>query len=400
MPKNNTPRLLVFFDTNVLYTQAASDLLQNEVRKFIEENSDHVDLDVCWHLPSVVVEERRFQMLSKGRDLLPNLRKLEKLLGHSFGVGDDTLELHVDNAIGKSLKELNIEIVDADTNGIDWKDIISRATSRKPPFEPGDKEKGFRDAVIAQSFLQTLASNPSTPTICRLVFVTSDQRLSEYIEEQSKTAKNVRLLQNLDELESLINTLVSKVSEEFAEELTKKASNIFFVKQDEKTLYYKEMLKEKIRDQFSDVFDDPIIDGCLRNQGTWWISEPIFVKKVRQRVHWISMVEPEFEIYHYEDADSPPDNEFGRALAGLAGLADRNRGAHGASEFGLKETAASRAFGKGLLSQALSQIKVTDLEGRDRFEVHWSVSLSQAENLVRPSIDEIKYDGHSLSSDS
>lgn len=400
MPKNKPPRLLVFFDTNVLFTQVASDLVKNDVRKIIEENSNHVDLDVSWRLPAVVVEERRFQMLSKGRDLLPNLQKLEKLLGHSFGVGDDTLELHVENAISKSLKDLGIEVVDANTDEVDWKDIISRATSRRPPFEPGDKEKGFRDAVIAQSFLQTLASNPTTPNICRLVFVTSDQRLSDYIEEQSKSAKNVRLLNNLDELESLINTLVSKVSEEFAEELTKKASKMFFVKQDDKTLYYKETVKEKIRDQYSEVFDDPIIDGCLRDQGTWWISEPIFVKKVRQRVHWISMVEPAFEIYHYEDADSPPDNEFGRALAGLSGLADRNRGAHGTGEFGLRESAVRKGFAKGLLSQALSQSKVTDIEGRDRFEVHWSASLSQAKNLTRPSIDEIKYEGYTLSSDS
>jgi len=83
MAKRHIPKLLVVFDTNVLYTQVASDLVRAEVQRIIEENSNHPDLIIEWHLPEVVIGERKYQMLVKAKELIPNLSKLEKLLGRS-----------------------------------------------------------------------------------------------------------------------------------------------------------------------------------------------------------------------------------------------------------------------------------------------------------------------------
>ena len=65
MAKKRIPRLLVVFDTNVLYTQVASDLVRAEVQKIIEENSNHPDLIIEWYLPDIVIGERKYQMLLK-----------------------------------------------------------------------------------------------------------------------------------------------------------------------------------------------------------------------------------------------------------------------------------------------------------------------------------------------
>jgi len=45
------PILKVVFDTNVLYTQVASDLVRSSLATLVHENSEHNDLKIEWHLP-------------------------------------------------------------------------------------------------------------------------------------------------------------------------------------------------------------------------------------------------------------------------------------------------------------------------------------------------------------
>jgi hypothetical protein len=382
MAKKSTPKLLVFFDTNVLYTQVASDLLRSEIQKIIDENSKHPDLTIEWYLPDMVLRERKYQMLSRAKELLPNLYKIERLLGHSFGVGDDTLELHVDNAINRSLKKHNIKISACDTKRVNWDDIISRSANRTAPFEAGDKEKGFRDAIIAQSFLQLLESSPTTPNICRLAIVSDDNKLKEYLVNQTSTAKNVRILSTPDELEGLINTIVSTIPEDFAIELTQKAETIFFDNENKKSLYYKEDIENKIKEQYRNELQNKIKERSYRNDGTWWISPPIFIKKDRLRIDWASTIQIEFETYHYED-ETPSTIDPSSRKTGLDYMSSARQIAE---QQGIRLLGGNQSFKK-----------VVDLKGKDRFEIHWSTSLSQAKNLTNPKLEKIVYLGDDLS---
>lgn len=390
MTKKTIPRLLVFFDTNVLFTQVASDLVPPDVKTIVMENSDHVDLEISWILPNVVIEERKYQMLSKARDLLPNLQKLEKLIGHAFGVEDDTLNLHIDAAIQKTIEDLKIKVVDIDVDRVDWSDLIARSTTRRPPFQEGNKEKGLRDALIAQVFLQTLANSPSTTSVCRLAIVTADQKLKEYIAEKTAENKNVRVLSSLNEVENLINTLTSTISEEFAADLARKAANLFFIKGNEKTFYYKREVLKKIREESAGPLEFPNIPGHLRSDDTWRVLNPIFVRKSRQRVYWISIVELEFEIYHLV---SPQDQSCGPIVFG--GMCDGKDGAKlpylGGGLFG---SPFSQEFGKGLIGGTLLDNKVIDLKVRERVEVSWSAIITQSHSLTSPRLEGVKIIGY------
>lgn len=397
MTKKKVPKLLVIFDTNVLFTKVASDLVRNDVKRIVNENSNHNDLIIKWYLPEVVVGERKYQMLGKANELLPAMQKLEKLIGHSFGVGEDTLELHVDKAIANSIKECGFETATIDTNKIDWNNLISRSVMREPPFEANEKEKGFRDSIIAHSFMNLYENSPSTPNICRLALVSEDKRLLEYVEELTINSKNVRILSSLDELESLINTLVSTVPEEFVTVLSQKASKLFFTKDNDKGFYYKESIGQKIREKYSKELSDTIIPGHYRNDKTWWILNPIFMKKDRQRIYWSTTLEPEFEIYHFE-REAPQPN----ALLGLGDIsmpqsknALLNLGASGGI---VPPPPPSPGIIGGLLELG-SQKKVIDLTGKDRFEIHWSTNLSQAQNLTSPKLEKIQYMGNNLVED-
>ncbi len=389
MGKKRIPKLLVVFDTNVLFTQVASDLVRNDVQRIISENSSHPDLSIAWYLPEVVIGERKYQMLGKAKELLPNMQKLERLLGHKFGVGEDTLELHVDKAIKENVDKLQLQKCSVDTSKIDWGNIIDRSVYREPPFEPNEKEKGFRDSVIAHSFDQLRKASPATPSVCRLALVSEDQRLREYVSELTNGTGNVRVLKSLDELESLINTLVATIPEEFAIELAKKATKLFFEKQNMKTFYYKENISEKIKEQYSSELSNTYMPGHLRTDGTWWISEPIFIKKVRQRIYWVSNVEPEFEISHFEKDETPQG-----ALAGLADIL-KSQGI-GENSNRSPSNPVQGGISQGLLRGALPHKKVIDIKGKERLEVHWSANLSQAQNLTSPKLEKILYVGNNV----
>lgn len=379
MVKTKVPKLCVMFDTNILYTQVASDLVRQSVKALINENSEHTDLDIEWHIPDIVVGERRFQMLSKANELLPSMQKMERLLGHGFGIGDDTLELHVNRAIDACINESQFIVTGVDTAKVNWNEIISRSVNRKPPFEDNEKEKGFRDSVIAHSFMQLHSVSPSTPAICRLALVSEDKKLVEYVQELTGSAKNIRILNSLDELESLINTLVSEIPEDFAEELTNKASKLFFEKENEKTVYYKHDIRDKIKEQYSDELKKSPMESLTKNTmgKTWWISEPVFIKKDKSRVYWTTSVQPEFELYHTEESDEKKnENPF----------------------IIQTENPAKKGILSGLLDLGLDLgKKVVDFKGRDIIEVHWNTNLSQAKNLTAPKLEKIVYIGNDLS---
>ncbi|WP_445357309.1 PIN domain-containing protein [Microbulbifer sp. ANSA002] len=370
--KNKNPTLSVMFDTNVLYTQVASDLVRHKVRSLITENSSHTDLNINWHLPKVVIGERRHQMLKQARDLLPSMQKMENLLGHKFGIGEDTLSFHVNKAIDASIQELNLQTSDIDVDNIDWHELIDRSINRVPPFEDGEKEKGFRDSVIAHSFLQLVKDSPITPSVCRLVLVSEDKKLREYVSEKTETAKNVRILSGLDELESLINTLVSLIPEDLATELTKKASLTFIEPENEKGLYYKSNIQDKIKEDFSEVLTKSPLMGLRKVAKKFKIQDPVFIKKERSKIYWTSPIKVEFDLFHYERVEDEEIKPF------------------------LWENFKDALLSKIELKTNLDRKKVIDLTAHDLFEVHWKTTLSAAQNLTAPKLDKIVYLGNDV----
>ena len=80
--------------------------------------------------------------------------------------------------------------------------------------------------------------------------MTSDERLAEYVREGTNEAKNARVLGSVDDLESLINTLVSEVTEEFVSDIKLRVQPFFFEKEKESSLYYKEGLRDRLEEEF------------------------------------------------------------------------------------------------------------------------------------------------------
>lgn len=365
--KKQIPELKVLFDTNVLYTQMASDLVKPEVATLITEHSSYTDHKISWHLPAIVRHERQYQMEKAAMQLLPSLSKLEKLLGHNLAINESILKQRVSDAISTHLAFLRIETVDVDPSQVNWPEIILKAAYRRPPFDSGEKEKGFRDALVIESLRQLILQSPVTPTVCRIVLVTEDKLLRQAAEEATTSVQNVRIVADLDELKGLINTLVSEVGEDFIAELLPKAHSHFFVKEDKTTLYYKEDIRKIIKEQFSsELASKP--DGVTEMEpGTWYIGKSRFVKKEGQRIFWVNRIEPTFT--GYRTASNAPakniDDILSPSSPGLSSLA-------------------------GLFNKTATEKSLVG-EFANIFDVNWSITLGQHKKFSAAKIENILF---------
>jgi len=370
--KKKPPELKVVFDTNALYTKVASDLFNHAVTELIKENSNHPDLKITWCLPDVVMHERQYQMQRKGFELFPAIQKLERLLGQGIGINEEIIKDRVRAAIEKHIKDYNIKLVNLNTDSVDWNRIKIDAAYRRPPFEAGDKEKGFRDALITETFMQIVSGSPATPKICRIALVSDDRLLRDAVKDRSNHLENVRLLSSLGELESLISTLISEVKEEFVERIKEIAESYFYKPDEEATLFYKEKIVKKIVDQFRAELDALPEGANYRLNGNWDIGSPGFVKKIGRRVFWASRIEVEASAYRYRVSESLPVDPF--LLSSIPQSAKWS--------FSGSSTGQTSQTGPPKLVS----------EGKSVFEVVWTVMvIGKQEEFSSPRIESIKF---------
>jgi hypothetical protein len=149
-------------DTNCLFTEAADKLLCSDISEFIQNDSPQLGLKISWHIPSIVKAERKHQMLERGKRLLPALSKVESLLGHALGINEEVLGSRVDDAIKRQMEQHGLCELGIATEKVNWNEVINSAVLKLPPFEAGEKEKGFRDALILEAFSQLAEAAPKS----------------------------------------------------------------------------------------------------------------------------------------------------------------------------------------------------------------------------------------------
>lgn len=414
------PELKVVFDTNMVFSNTPSFLLNRAVSELIAANSAHPDLTIRWHLPNVVILERQYQMVNAGIELLPHLEKLEALIGHKLGITPDEVSTRVNNAIDKQLKSHQLELIELDVNRVKWNELINNAVRRVPPFDPGKTEKGFRDAIVLESVLQLIEDSPSTPAICRIAVITNDGLVREAALARITGRSNIRILDTLDELQGLINTLVSEVDETYVAEMQEKAEKYFYSKGVATSLYLKQEIHAEISNRFKKQLQ-AIPDGADRRENKqWFIWTPTFVSKEGQRTYWNTKITVDALAYKTIETSpsvfdfTTPRQETVPTLGPLFTSPPRDS-LRITSAFGLihpELNTTTPSFDSGIFSGisaaainpsinpstlallthgrgANSEIAV--LKGISTFQVTWSATVNTRKQLTSPSIDDIKY---------
>jgi len=174
---------------------------------------------------------------------------------------------------------------------VDWQRLMLDAAYRKAPFQLGEKEKGFRDALILETFLQVVGSTPTSRSIARVALVSGDQLLRDAVAARVGTSGNIHVLESIDALKGLINTLGSSVDEQFITAIRDRAAEAFFKAKDETTLYYKASAGASLNDILTQA-SVKLPDGADKyNAEKWTINPPRFVKKQGQRIYWTTRFE-------------------------------------------------------------------------------------------------------------
>ena len=379
-------------DTNALYVAgSASDLVRKDISDVIVE-SKYPDLDILWYLPEIVRHERQYQMQTEALKLRVAINKIERLLGHNLALPDRILLGHVETKIDEAEKNLGLQEIKLDHNLVDWSKLMHAAAYRKPPFEVGDKEKGFRDALVAESFLQLVAISPKTPNLCRVVLITADALLGQAVKERICDSPNASVLANLEELKGLINTIVSNVGEEFIAQINPKAARQFFVSSSDKdTIFYKERIKERLEEKFkSDLEAKP--SGCtFRANRTWFIEKPNFSKKVGRRVSWTSRIEIEVEAGIFAKDEEPSGKiQLSELMVPSVGELRIPPVKNVTVNYFYDEP---QPFQLGQMAILPSQKRVVTQKGKDVFEVLWSTEVTMSKELRKATIEDIIHIG-------
>src|SRR6266852_4777826 len=118
--KHQKPQLLVVFDTNILFTDSASDVVRQEAANLIKE-STFPDLEIRWYLPEMVRHERQYQMQKRALELLPPIAKVERLLGHKLAITEQLLVDSVEKVVSQRLEELGLLSLTLDDSKVDWR---------------------------------------------------------------------------------------------------------------------------------------------------------------------------------------------------------------------------------------------------------------------------------------
>jgi hypothetical protein len=350
MARAAPPELGVVFDTNILFTQTFGELVTLEVSQFMASHSNHHDLAIKWYLPEVVRDEREYQMQRAAVELLPSITKIEKLLGHGINITADNISGAVTQTVDRAVNSNKLLLLRTDPAKVDWIRLMKAATFRSPPFDPGKNEKGFRDSLIAECFLQLVESCPRTAAICRVALVAKDELLRKSVEARAGNFKNVHIFTSIEELGGLINTLVSTVSEALVAELRVKATSFFYEPNNEATLYYKGKFDARIRAEFAAQFAE-VPEGADSVQLVRWspFATPQFVKKVGSRYHWSTAIAGYLTAYRTEPG----------------------------------------AITSGIVRSAMGGQRTPVMDGHIIFGITWSVQVNQAKRLSNGKIDSI-----------
>ena len=193
---------------------------------------------------------------------------------------------------------------------------------------------------------------------------------------------------SVDDLESLINTFVSEVTEEFVSDLKSQVQTFFFEQAKKSGLYYSKGLRDRLREAFGHELEAVRNEGEHRENGTWRIGAPVFNRKEGQRTYWVTTIAVEAKLFEYQRPTIPTSSglptlpDFLRMPSVPSGtLADYGQVP---SEIGWQN----------ILGGSPQRLEKQEIgTGRTKFQVHWSVNITSTARLVSPRIEELKLIG-------
>jgi hypothetical protein len=246
--KRFNPHFHVVLDTNCIMG-GSRNLIGNKSSATIRDISSKQDPGTSWYLPRMVKDERSYQLLAGATALHAGILKAEKFLGRSLGVREDELQTAVSALVQKGVVEHGLIEIALDPSRVDWAELMKRAVYREAPFQAGETEKGFRDAIILETFSQLAETRCSEDPDCMAVLVSNDGLLADAVIKLRETLKysdRILVTRSLDELTSLINGVPANLTAIAVDKLIEKAGRAFYDPLETTGLYISKGVRRRI----------------------------------------------------------------------------------------------------------------------------------------------------------
>ncbi|KAF5435379.1 hypothetical protein C5S36_03295, partial [Candidatus Methanophagaceae archaeon] len=280
----------VIFDSSVVFTKDRKYFLNKPVTSAILEAQGYTSLIVNWYIPKIAFLERIHRRRQRVEKLADNIQEIQDLTGQSIDIKMDMLQGAADSSAYKELESLSIHLLEPDWSLIDWNNLTEDAAFRIPPFGPGDSEKGFRDAIIIETYLQHAISIVKEEGRNNSILVTEDKLMAKAVLPRIKDLGNSYPPATFDELRSLIATLLAELQEALVARLIPKATALFYTPGDHSSLFIKEGVQEQIQSTYSSALTSRPPGSDYRINSPPNLSRSRLEEKKGDRFFWANRI--------------------------------------------------------------------------------------------------------------
>ncbi|WP_186258333.1 PIN domain-containing protein [Burkholderia gladioli] len=386
--------LTVVFDTNALFNADYDALVCRAALNIIERHSNHGDLGIRWVIPEIVRGEREFQMRDSFKNVSQHVIKAEQLFGQQWGVTPDAVERRIAARIDENLAASRIDVVSCEANRVDWNDIMRRACFREPPFERGRTEKGFRDAIVCETFIQLASDLVGGDTA---VLVSNDKLIRQHIESRGVTGHRARVVEDLNALNDEIQLRVANVDADTQANIERLAQLRFLPWEnieDPNCLWLRERVSERIWNEHGERLRQ-VPAGTSHVIVKQNLTNARLVSKDGNRVHFEStlLIRSGFRVW--EPAMQDPLAVTDRASESLGYyLPGSNESPRVNSLWALLSRSQKMPTGEGVKLLSGGAWKEVENPAADEVSIRWSATFSRRRTLTRAAVDSIDLNVH------
>jgi len=232
--------LHVVLDTNILYDEGAGDEFFSPAITKVISNEAYKGLNIRWTIPRMVQLEREYHLREKAKHIIAAANKdLPSVLSGNWVCDAEKVHAKIASHAQSAIEKLGVTVRDCDPSKVDWMRIMESSGLRLPPFDPNaEAEKGFKDAVVAETFMQ-ICEEMRPFVHDSAILLTKDKLLAQHIEERVSPPRS-KVLRNIGALTSELNFLVADIDADYAKVLLQLAEETVYKSAD----FWREVIAE------------------------------------------------------------------------------------------------------------------------------------------------------------
>lgn len=210
--------LWIVLDTNAIYLETDGDEVITPALARVINDPLHQGLNIVWAVPEMVRMEREYQLWGNAKHAVSAAQKVPKIFAGALSIDQDKVQAQISGVVGEAFRQTGLQVIECAYDDVNWRQLVHAAGYRRAPFDPDPKkEKGFKDAIIAETFIQ-LCKRLDFRAGDGAIMVTDDEMLRENVTNQVG-ASGPLVVRDLDALSNELNFMVSDIESGTANEL-------------------------------------------------------------------------------------------------------------------------------------------------------------------------------------